>query len=346
METRLCRVCWNENDWWCPDGSAKESNSYHHDNGFGHEEWLFRYDWMLSGYDNSGESYRYGYLQPIGKLNDSYKAKRMRIILYSLIDNSYFAVIGIINNALIIDNNEAMWVASKMLKLGWLAEMRNELKLINANINAIPDQKWNPRNSQIEPLHVINIRFMPSDVVKVSPVFPLEKYYESRRITRYIPYINNTSSVISGIESLSARENGISDFDKTQTDDLRKRALSQIALRSGQGTFRVALLEAYGQRCAVTGCDVPAVLEAAHIMPYRNPAMNHVQNGLLLRADIHNLFDLGLLTIDPTDYRVVLDKSLEGTSVWDKPWVGKQISLPSEKNKWPNVEALKTRNRK
>ncbi len=55
----------------------------------------------------------------------------------------------------------------------------------------------------------------------------------------------------------------------------------------------------YEHRCVVTGCTVIAVLEAAHIRPYRRPEDNDVKNGLLLRADIHTLFDLNLLGIEP-----------------------------------------------
>ncbi|MEO2018753.1 MAG: HNH endonuclease signature motif containing protein [Fuerstiella sp.] len=47
-----------------------------------------------------------------------------------------------------------------------------------------------------------------------------------------------------------------------------------------------------------------AVLEAAHIRPYRRPEDNDVQNGLLLRADIHTLFDLNLLGIEPGTWQI------------------------------------------
>ncbi len=68
---------------------------------------------------------------------------------------------------------------------------------------------------------------------------------------------------------------------------------------------RERLLVAYGGACAVTGTAAEAVLEAAHIRPYRGQLHNVVTNGLLLRADIHTLFDLHLLTVLPVgDIRV------------------------------------------
>ena len=83
-----------------------------------------------------------------------------------------------------------------------------------------------------------------------------------------------------------------------------------ICIRRGQPAFRAALLAAYGGRCAITGCDVEDVLEAAHISPYSGPSSSHASNGLLLRADIHTLFDCGLVAFDPKTREVVLADSV------------------------------------
>jgi putative restriction endonuclease len=98
----------------------------------------------------------------------------------------------------------------------------------------------------------------------------------------------------------------------TDKEDARRRVFAAIVRREGQRDFRLALLKAYSGRCAVTGCDAMETLEAAHISPYLGPASNVVQNGLLLRADIHTLFDLDLLTIDPATRQVVLSEQLSG----------------------------------
>ena len=81
--------------------------------------------------------------------------------------------------------------------------------------------------------------------------------------------------------------------------DHREYAYRAIAQRRGQASFRNTLLDAFDHRCAVTGCQVEAVLEAAHIRPYMGPHTNVVNNGLLLRSDIHTLFDMYLLTVEP-----------------------------------------------
>ncbi|WP_084534249.1 HNH endonuclease [Paraburkholderia dilworthii] len=88
--------------------------------------------------------------------------------------------------------------------------------------------------------------------------------------------------------------------DQTNTDDgpydeVQKRA---IKTRRGQAKFRRALLDAYRTRCAVTGSRIEELLEAAHIVPHSLVTDYNLRNGLLLRADIHTLFDLYLLSVD------------------------------------------------
>jgi predicted restriction endonuclease len=67
----------------------------------------------------------------------------------------------------------------------------------------------------------------------------------------------------------------------------------------------------------VTRTNVDAVLEASHIDPHSTSGLNHTDNGLLLRSDIHALFDDDLLRIDPDTLSVVVDASLKDTIYWD-----------------------------
>jgi hypothetical protein len=108
--------------------------------------------------------------------------------------------------------------------------------------------------------------------------------------------------------------------------DARQRAVRQIVSRRGQSDFRRALIEAYRGRCAITDCDAVAALEAAHLRPYRGPESNIVSNGLLLRADIHTLLDLGLLAVDPDSRTVAISKRLAGT--WYEEICGKRLTDP------------------
>jgi putative restriction endonuclease len=69
-------------------------------------------------------------------------------------------------------------------------------------------------------------------------------------------------------------------------------------------------MTAYSGRCAITDCEIDDVLEAAHISPYSGRSSDQVCNGLLLRADVHTLFDCGLLAFDPMNRQVVLADKL------------------------------------
>jgi hypothetical protein len=93
-------------------------------------------------------------------------------------------------------------------------------------------------------------------------------------------------------------------FDPRNVSDGRRRIFAAVLRRLGQQAFRRKLLTAYGTQCAVTRCREKWVLEAAHITPYRGLKTNAISNGLLLRADIHTLFDLALIAIDPNKFKI------------------------------------------
>jgi putative restriction endonuclease len=80
--------------------------------------------------------------------------------------------------------------------------------------------------------------------------------------------------------------------------------------RLGQGAFRVLVADAYQRRCAITGERTLPVLEAAHIRPYANDGPHRVSNGLLLRSDLHTLFDNGYITVT-TDYRIEVSRRIK-----------------------------------
>ncbi|WP_239591021.1 HNH endonuclease [Vitreimonas flagellata] len=145
---------------------------------------------------------------------------------------------------------------------------------------------------------------------------------------------------IEGPASIDDRSHtGMSEFDPEGLED-QERILASVRRRLGQPAFRAALMEAYDGKCAISGCAVTQVLEAAHIVGYQGQASNHVQNGLLLRADLHTLFDLHLIRIDPHSRLVCIDASLKGTPYWDLN--GATLYQPPEAAR-PSTMALQRR---
>lgn len=124
-----------------------------------------------------------------------------------------------------------------------------------------------------------------------------------------------------------------------ELEDARQRRDASIVARPGQEAFRQALLKAYGQHCVITDCDAEAALDAAHIVPYQGEATNHPSNGLLLRKDVHSLFDRYLLSINPDTYTIEIAPDLSNTCY--QSLQGKLIRLPQEKAYIPAQSALK-----
>ncbi|MCW5757991.1 MAG: HNH endonuclease [Phycisphaeraceae bacterium] len=127
-------------------------------------------------------------------------------------------------------------------------------------------------------------------------------------------------------------------FDPHDNADGRHRIIASVVRRLGQPAFRRRLIQAYDAKCAITRCDTVWVLEAAHITPYRGIRTNAVTNGLLLRADVHTLFDLALIAIDPAVMRVRVSSMLRTSSY--QALDGSVPTLPQVSAAQPNPTAL------
>lgn len=134
-----------------------------------------------------------------------------------------------------------------------------------------------------------------------------------------------------------SREEGDSDYEPTGTDS-RAVVARQIRERRGQSLFRTTLRSRYADTCAISGCRIVDLLEAAHISPYRGADDNHPDNGILLRADLHTLFDLDLLGIHPETLIVQVHSSLRSTEY--AAFDGVRLRVESEQ---PSAKALKLR---
>jgi putative restriction endonuclease len=115
---------------------------------------------------------------------------------------------------------------------------------------------------------------------------------------------------------LTANIAQISQQPEEQPDSIisaRQRVLREISLRRGQAGFRKRLLHRYGSACQISRSTYAELVEAAHIDPYASTGDHSAHNGLLLRSDLHTLFDLSLLAIEPVNLMVSLHPSLLAT---------------------------------
>lgn len=130
--------------------------------------------------------------------------------------------------------------------------------------------------------------------------------------------------------------------DRAAEDEPRYGTPVNVRPRLGQGTFSLAVRDAYAGACAVTGEHSVPALEAAHITPYRDGGPHRIDNGLLLRSDVHRLFDRGYVTVTP-DYTFHVGEQLRaefsnGRTYY--PLDGSRITLPRNTDWQPDRERL------
>ena len=116
----------------------------------------------------------------------------------------------------------------------------------------------------------------------------------------------------------------------------QKKVMMELKLRPMQPKFRKEVMQAYGNKCIVTGTELPAVLQAAHIIPAKHNGINDKGNGFCLRADIHLLFDTGHLRIDDQGNLHLSDSAAKAENYRGLP---RRIIIPS----FVNLEHIRWR---
>jgi putative restriction endonuclease len=112
--------------------------------------------------------------------------------------------------------------------------------------------------------------------------------------------------------------------------------------RLGQQAFKAVLLGAYDHRCAITGSRIRPALQAAHIRPVTKGGEHRLDNGLLLRSDVHAMFDHGYLGVDP-EYRLMVSSRLRADFGGGEEFyarAGEPITMPERRTDRPSREFL------
>ena len=112
--------------------------------------------------------------------------------------------------------------------------------------------------------------------------------------------------------------------------------------RLGQGAFRVIVADSYLWRCALSSSHILHILDAAHIRPYASGGTHSPANGILLRQDVHTLFDRGYITVTP-EFRIEVSKRIReefNNGLEYYAMQGKQMHLPQVEQFKPSTEAL------
>ena len=171
---------------------------------------------------------------------------------------------------------------------------------------------------------------------------------ESKTSESYQNHSNLINSESESNRSKSIEADSFKPFSKTEVEKAKQEEDIEYELRAkrkAQSLFRELILKTYERKCCVTGIDTIEVLQAAHIQPYVNPLSHNRQNGLLLSAEMHLLYDKGLMTIikeDDNTYRVFMHEGKVHKSYYD--YNKKLITLPQSKEDRPSARALAIQN--
>lgn len=110
--------------------------------------------------------------------------------------------------------------------------------------------------------------------------------------------------------------------------DERSSKLGKTLAREGQEIFKNHLIKIYGPVCMISEICIPIAIQASHIVPYRGIKDNNPRNGLLLRADLHLLYDSDLIGINPINFEVKLHSSIKNS--YYQQYDGKKLKIGRE----------------
>jgi putative restriction endonuclease len=186
-----------------------------------------------------------------------------------------------------------------------------------------------------------DVTFFPPDAIAGPPPDFARNLVQGRTYDlddpHYLGYFDIVSAQVLGIRAEIDLSSPAWRHDGPMWSDPRLRRE-----RLGQGGFQAAVLNAYNRKCAISGTKIWPALQAAHIVPVTRGGEHRIDNGLLLRSDIHTMFDHGYLGVD-TEYKLRVSPLLRevfgnGDSYYARQ--GKVIALPERGNQRPNPEFL------
>jgi len=196
-----------------------------------------------------------------------------------------------------------------------------------------------------------NVNFNPIEDFRIGCIL-LEQPFFLPEDQWFQPPEEMTRNIQTGMSFNTTEEPGKTVLELIRWTQLSARSIREeparygepvlVTPRLGQGTFRIMVTDAYGRRCAISNEKTLPVLDAAHIKPYSNEGQHSIDNGLLLRKDIHTLFDLGYMTVTP-EYKIEVSRRIKEEYENGRDYYkyhGSNISLPSNPIYRPSPELL------
>ncbi len=156
---KIARIAYNSNEWQKPSGSARKleaKNTYYSQYGFGHEEWLFRSEWLIDGW-------RYTFVQGVNKSRNKLikGGQPFDLTLFTIQPDKERRYVAEIHDVECLDDQQTAAAVAKFKELGWYQTMLDEIKAVGGIVTGLDDTKYT--NS------VVNVRFRQENVRRFEP---------------------------------------------------------------------------------------------------------------------------------------------------------------------------------
>lgn len=168
----LARLCWNSSNWVRPTGEAARSeqgDTYNAEMGFGHEEWLFNYQWILDGW-------KYGFLQPVNKSLAKVQGKTLDVRLYTISPGRHWYYVGHLRSCEVLTEEAADRARKEFKRRGWFKDMMSQLRQVGGNVAGLQYD---------DATLLFNVRFRPEDAEIYDPMVPVGDRDAIRKLRRY-----------------------------------------------------------------------------------------------------------------------------------------------------------------
>ncbi len=169
MDQYLARLCWNSDGWLSPSGESPtlEHGTYVTKNGYGHEEWIFNFQWVLDGW-------KHAFLQPVNDSFEKVQGRTIDVRLYTIGPKRKWYYVGRLPKCQVITEDQAKAAWSEFVKRGWEKDIQDQVKAIAGKVKGLSDPRF-----------IFNIRFRPSEAEILDPKEPVGGDDGIRRLRRY-----------------------------------------------------------------------------------------------------------------------------------------------------------------
>lgn len=171
-EAYLARLCWNSSNWVRPTGEAARSEqgvTYNAKMGFGHEEWLFNYQWILDGW-------KYAFLQPVNKSLAKVQGKILDVRLYTISSDRHWYYVGHLRSCEVLTEQAADRARREVKRRGWFKDMMSQLRQVGGDLAGLEYD---------DATMLFNVRFRPAEAEIYDPMVPVGERDAIRKLRRY-----------------------------------------------------------------------------------------------------------------------------------------------------------------